>query len=129
MNITSVEWDENVAYRVSERAYLLYTEGHFRESLVLFEGLLEMHPDNLYYRDAVSALHLSLGNPTEAIRQASIVLDVIPEHINAFVRRAEGYLQLGLSAEARRDVERLRQLGALTHARRMEMRLNVKTVQ
>jgi tetratricopeptide (TPR) repeat protein len=123
MNISLAEWDEHVAYRVSERAYLLYTEGHFRESLTLFEGLLEMYPENLYYRDAVSALYLSLGNPVEAVRQASILIDADSTYINAFLRRCEGHLLQGLFAEAERDLQWLKQLGALVYARRMEMRL------
>jgi predicted Zn-dependent protease len=91
--------------------------------LALFEGLLEIYPDNLYYRDAVSALHLSLGNPEEAIRYASSVIASSPTHTNAFVRRCEGYLLLGMSEEAKQDLERLRDLQAYGPARRMEMRL------
>lgn len=116
-------WNEHSAYKVSERAYLLHTEGRYRESLALFEGLLEMYPGNLYYRDAISALHLSLGNPEEAIRQASNVIASAPTYANAFVRRCEGYLLLGMSEEAKRDVDRLKELQAYGPARRMEMRL------
>jgi tetratricopeptide (TPR) repeat protein len=116
-------WNERSAYVVSERAYLLHTEGRYRESLALFDGLLEMYPDNLYYRDAISALHLSLGNPEEAIRQASNVITSAPTYSYAFVRRCEGYLLLGMGEEARRDVDRLKELQAYGPARRMEMRL------
>lgn len=123
MNTAPSGWTEHSAYAVSERAYLLHTEGRYRESLALFEGLLEMYPDNLYYRDAISALHLSLGSPQEAIRQASNVITSAPTYTNAFVRRCEGYLLLGMGEEAKRDVDRLKQLQAYGPARRMEMRL------
>ena len=123
MNTAPSGWNEHSAYVVSERAYLLHTEGHNREALTLFEGLLEMYPDNLYYRDAISALHLSLGNPEEAIRQASNVITSAPTYTNAFVRRCEAYLVLGMSEEAKRDVDRLKVLQAYGPARRMEMRL------
>jgi tetratricopeptide (TPR) repeat protein len=123
MSIVPLGWNEHSAYVVSERAYLLHTEGHYRESLALFEGLLEIYPDNLYYRDAISALHLSLGNPEEAIRQASHVITSAPTYTNAFVRRCEGYLLLGMSEEAKRDVDRLKELQAYVAALRMEMRL------
>jgi tetratricopeptide (TPR) repeat protein len=130
MNIAPAGWNDNSAYLVSERAYLLHTEGRFRQSLALFEGLLEIYPDNLYYRDAVSALHLSLGNPEEAIRHASSVIASAPTHANAFVRRCEGYLLLGMSEEAKRDLERLKDLQAYGPARRMEMRLmTVRRIQ
>jgi tetratricopeptide (TPR) repeat protein len=123
MSIVPSGWNEHSAYVASERAYLLHTEGHYRESLALFEGLLDIYPDNLYYRDAISALHLSLGNPEEAIRQASNVIVAAPSYVNAFVRRCEGYLLLGMSEEAKRDVDRLKELQAYGPARRMEMRL------
>jgi tetratricopeptide (TPR) repeat protein len=123
MSIVPSGWNEHSAYVISERAYLLHTEGRYRESLALFEGLLEIYPDNLYYGDAISALHLSLGNPEEAIRQASNVITSAPTYSNAFVRRCEGYLLLGMNEEAKRDVDRLRELQAYGPARRMEMRL------
>lgn len=108
---------------VSERAYLLHTEGRYHESLILFEGLLDIYPDHLYYRDAVSALYLSLHKPEEAIRHASIVIESQPAHVNAWIRRCEGYLMLGMTREAERDLERLRNLGPESQVRRMEMRL------
>lgn len=123
MSRVPAEWNEHSAYQVSERAYLLHTEGRFRESLSLFEGLLEIYPDNLYYRDAVSALHLSLGNPDETVRYASGVIASAPTYTNAFVRRCEAYLLLGMTEEAKRDLERLKDLRAYKPARRMEMRL------
>jgi tetratricopeptide (TPR) repeat protein len=123
MSMDPAKWTEDAAYLVSERAYLLHTEGRYQESLALFEGLLDIYPDDLYYRDAVSALHLALGQPEEAVRQASLVIDSEPTYANAFVRRCEGYLLLGMSREAERDLEQLRALPATGHVRRMEMRL------
>ncbi|HTF67876.1 MAG TPA: hypothetical protein VK638_34875 [Edaphobacter sp.] len=123
MSIVSAVWNEHSAYAVSDRAYLMHTEGRFRESLALFEGLVEIYPDNLYYRDALSALHLSLANPAEAIRYASDVIAASPTYTSAFVRRCEGYLLLGMCDEAERDLERLESLHAYGPARRMEMRL------
>jgi tetratricopeptide (TPR) repeat protein len=123
MSIEPTRWNENTAYLISQRAYLLHTEGHYRESLALFEGLLEIYPDELYYRDAVSALHLSLKNPDEAIRHASIIIAASPTYAKAFVRRCEGYLALGMIDEAERDLERLRALRVSGQVRRMEMRV------
>jgi tetratricopeptide (TPR) repeat protein len=123
MSMNSARWNEDSAYLVSERAYLLHTEGRYQEALILFEGLLDIYPDDLYYRDAISALHLALGQPEEAVRHASVVIHSEPTYINAFVRRCEGYLLLGMSSEAERDLERLRALRADSHVRRMEMRL------
>jgi tetratricopeptide (TPR) repeat protein len=123
MSIEPIKWNEHTAYLVSQRAYLLHTEGHYHESLALFEGLLEIYPDDLYYRDAISALHLSLKNPEEAIRHASNIIAAAPTYANAFVRRCEGYLSLGMIGEAERDLERLKELRAYGQVRRMEMRI------
>jgi tetratricopeptide (TPR) repeat protein len=120
-------WNETAAYLVSERAYVLNTEGRYRESLILFEGLLEIYPEDLYYRDAVSALYLALGAPEEAIRHASIAIESEPDYAVAIVRRCEGYLQLGMCREAEEDLERLRELREVSHTQRMEMRLRVRT--
>jgi tetratricopeptide (TPR) repeat protein len=116
-------WNEHVAYLVGERAYLLHTEGRFQESLALFEGLSEIHPDNLYFRDALSALYLSLGNAQEAVRHASQIIASAPSYINALVRRGEAYLRLGMTSDAERDLKRLRDLEAYVAVRRMESRL------
>ena len=130
MSLVPPGWNEYSAYLVSERAYLLHTEGRYQESLALFEGLLEIYRDNLYYRDAISALYLSLGRPEETIRYASSVIASAPSYTNAFVRRGEGYLLLGMSAEAQGDLQRLKDLQAYGPARRMEMRLmTVKRMQ
>ncbi|WP_035351860.1 hypothetical protein [Edaphobacter aggregans] len=123
MSVFSASWNEHSAYLAGERAYLLHTEGRFRESLALFEGLLEVDSDNLYYRDAVSALHLSLGNPEEAIRYASSVIASESTYTNAFVRRCEGFLQLGMIEDAIRDLERMEELQAYGAAQRMKLRL------
>ena len=123
MSTLAAGWNEEALYAISERAYLLHTEGRFRESLTLFEGLLEIDPENLYLRDAISAVYLTLDEPREAIRYASGVIASSPDHTNAFLRRCEAYLRLGMSSEAERDVEKLKDLGALGAARRMEMRL------
>lgn len=123
MSIEASGWNEHTAYLVSQRAYLLHTEGHYRESLALFEGLLEIYPDEPYYRDAVSALYLSLKKPDEAIRHASMIIAASPTYANAFIRRCEGYLSQGMIDEAEQDLERLRELRVYGQIRRMEMRI------
>lgn len=124
MSLKPFGWSEWVAYRVSERAYLLFTEGRYLESLALFEGLIELYPQNVYYKDCVSAVHLTLANPSEAIRYASEVIAAEADNISALVRRCEAYLLLGMTSEARRDLERMKALRAYAPATRMEMRLS-----
>jgi tetratricopeptide (TPR) repeat protein len=123
MNLLAPKWLPDFCYLVSERAYLLHSQGRYYEALALFEGLLEIDPGNIYCRDAASALYLMLGKPEEAVRHATLVISSDPTHVNSIVRRCEGYLMLGRMQEARSDLQRLRELHATVHARRMEMRL------
>ncbi len=116
-------WKEQAAYWISERAYLLHTEGRFRESLTLFEGLASLDPSNLYSKDSISALHLALENWLQAERYATEVLTAEPGNISALVRRCEAYLRLGKLGPAEVDLDRIRGSGAIMQARRMEMRL------
>ncbi len=122
-NLWSSGWREQAAYWIAERAYLLHTEGRFRESLTLFEGLASLDPGNLYTRDSISALHLALGNWAEAERYAGEVLAAEPGNVSALVRRCEARLRQGRAAAARAALDRLRAAGAGAPARRMELRL------
>jgi predicted Zn-dependent protease len=118
------EWSQHAVYLVSERAYLLHTEGRFKESLVLFEGLHAMYPENLYYNDAVSALYLALKRPEEAIRFASNAIALAPDYVNGFMRRCEAYLMMEMRSESWEELKQLQRLRAYGVASRMEMRLN-----
>jgi tetratricopeptide (TPR) repeat protein len=122
--VSALKWTDYSTYLVSERAYLLYEEGCFYEALILFEGLLELDSDDTYCRDAVSAVYLALREPEQAIRHATMLLEADPAHVNALARRCEGYLLLGMTREAERDLQMLRTLRANAVTLRMEMRLN-----
>jgi predicted Zn-dependent protease len=116
-------WNDDVAFAASERAYLLHSEGLYKESLALFEGLLEIYPGNPYYMDAIAALYLALDRPEATARLATELLLDNPSHVQAFVRRSEAYISLRMSQEAEADIQQLRRLGAREHATRMAMRL------
>jgi predicted Zn-dependent protease len=116
-------WNDDLAFAASERAYLLHSEGRYKESLALFEGLLDIYPGNTYYMDAIAALYLALDRPEAAARVATELLRDNPSHVPAFVRRSEAYISLRMSQEAEADIQQLRRLGARDHASRMAMRL------
>ena len=123
MTTAPAGWNVDLAYSVSERAWLLHAEGHYEESLILFEGLLDLYPQNLYYMDAVSALYLALARPDAAAQLASAVIHRDPSHVLAHVRCCEAHIALRRFPEAEANVQQLRKLGAQIHARRMAMRL------
>jgi tetratricopeptide (TPR) repeat protein len=116
-------WSDDLAYSVSERAYLLYTEGRYQDALDLFQALLDLYPKNLYYMDSVAALHLALERPDVTIQLASAILRNDPSHIRARVRRCEAHSTLGMYPEAEADIQQLKKLGAHEDAQRMAMRL------
>jgi tetratricopeptide (TPR) repeat protein len=116
-------WNDDIAYTVSERAYLLHTEGRYQESLILFQGLLDIYPGNSYYMDAIASLFLLMGKPEAAVQLATAVLKNDPSYVYAFVRRCEGYISLRMFADAEADIQQLRRLGWQNHAQRMAMRL------
>jgi tetratricopeptide (TPR) repeat protein len=123
MSSIPVGWNDDVAFAASERAYLLHSEGRYKESLALFEGLLDIYPSNAYYMDAIAALYLALDRPEAAARIATELLRDNPSHVQAFVRRSEAYISLRMSQEAETDIQQLRRLGARDHASSMAMRL------
>lgn len=117
------DWSDELAYPVSERAYSLHTEGRYGEALALFQALLDLYPEDLYYMDAVAALHLALDRPDAAARLATAVLGRDPSHVRARVRLCEAHAVLGMFEEAESDIQQLRRLGAGGDAERMAMRL------
>jgi predicted Zn-dependent protease len=116
-------WNDDIVFAASERAYLLHSEGRYKESLALFEGLLDLYPGNTYYMDAIAALYLALDRPEAAARIATELLRDNPSHVPALVRRSEAYISLRMSQEAEADIQQLRRLGAREQASRMAMRL------
>jgi len=123
MSSTPAGWNDDVAFAASERAYLLHSEGRYKESLALFEGLLDLYPGNAYYMDAIAALYLAVDRPEAAARIATDLLRDNSSHVQARVRRSEAYISLRMSQEAEADIQQLRRLGARDHASRMAMRL------
>jgi predicted Zn-dependent protease len=117
-------WSDELAYSVSERAYFLHTEGHYHDALVLFQALLDLYPDNIYYMDAVAALHLAQGRPDRTVQLASAILARDPTHVLARVRRCEAYALLRMLTEADADAQQLKKFGAHDDAQRATMRLS-----
>jgi len=123
--ITAIsDWASRHYYLIAERAYVLHAEGRYHEALLLFDGLLAINPLDSYCREAISALHLALGQWEETVHASSLVLEADSLNKNALARRCEAHIQLDRLSDAERDLQLLRQSGALAHARRMQSRLS-----
>jgi tetratricopeptide (TPR) repeat protein len=105
-------WSEQDLYQVSQFGYSLYLQGRFRESAVIFKGLLALDPSSAYYRRALASLCLQLGVPQEGILHLDWVLTRNSGDRQALAKRCEAYLQLGRLQEARQDLAVLGRLGA-----------------
>ena len=115
-------WTPEDVYLITECGYEFYLEGKLEEAATIFEGLLAIDPSNLYCRDALTAISLSLGRPEDAVGHASELLERVPTHFDALARRCEAYLQLNRMDAARRDLDALDRVKARSYRRRMTLR-------
>jgi predicted Zn-dependent protease len=120
-------WTREDVYLIAECAYGMYLEGKIDEAAVIFEGLLALDPNNLYCRDALTAISLVLGRPEDAVAHASELLELVPTHFDSLARRCEAYLQLHRIDAAKRDLEALDRIKARSHRRRMSLRFENAT--
>ncbi len=110
-------WTNDEIELVAELGYELHLQGKNREARVIFEGLLAVDPRNLYCLEALAALNLALGEPTQAVECASRALALSPNRIEALASRCEGNVLLYRFMHAQRDLEALKQLEAPQVAR------------
>jgi predicted Zn-dependent protease len=124
MNTTTLlDWTRRHYHVIADHAYLLQSEGHYREAAILFEGLLAATPSDNYCRTALSAIHLALGQWGESIQYTSIILESDPLNQEALARRCEAYLRLDRLTDADRDLQRLTQLRHSVYLSLMQRRL------
>jgi predicted Zn-dependent protease len=117
-------WTDEDIYLVARRAYDFYHEGRKEEAAAIFLGLLALHSENLYCLDALAAIYLAAGQPEEAVRCASAVLRLAPDHPDALARRCEAYIQLGDIESAKADLQTVTRLRAVSQRRQLQLRLD-----
>ena len=76
----------------------------------IFQALLELEPDEPYYRLGRAQAHLKAGEPQAAAMRFDEVLKHEPELVEAYVGRGEALLAQGRTSEALRDFERVVEL-------------------
>jgi len=119
-------WTPEELYLLSDRAYGFYQQGRYEEAAVIFDGLIALDPGNSYYRTAMAAICLALGDAQRAVDELSAVLEKNPADLEARARRCEAYCDLRRWAEARRDLAILQRNGERNHARRLGWRLQTQ---
>ncbi|NBD08628.1 MULTISPECIES: tetratricopeptide repeat protein [Corallococcus] len=83
----------------------LFQEGHFSESLSLFEKLASMDPTEAYFQTALGACHLALEDLDTAVACFNRAIELDPTDITPFVNRGEAFLRQGRVSDAARDFQ------------------------
>jgi len=119
-------WTSEELYLLADRGYGFYQQGRYEEAGAIFDGLIVLDPGNAYYRTALAAICLALGDAQRAVDELSTVLENTPADLEARARRCEAYCELRRWAEARRDLAVLQRNGEMNHARRLAWRLQAQ---
>lgn len=80
---------------VADLGYALAEQGRNEEAVTVFAGLVALAPATPYFRSALGALWLRMGEPRRALEHLEAALSADPEDISALVNRGETRLQLG----------------------------------
>lgn len=116
-------WTNREIELVAERAYQLHLQGKHRDAAIIFEGLLAIDPRNVYCLGAMAALSLKLGAAESALEYADRALAFSPNQMEALACRCEANVLLNRFAEARQDLELMKQVRADAHVARLALRI------
>ncbi|HWS55292.1 MAG TPA: tetratricopeptide repeat protein, partial [Pyrinomonadaceae bacterium] len=90
---------------VADVGYALAEQGREREAIAVFEGLAALAPATAYFRSALGALWLRVGEPALAVEHLDAALAADPQDLTALVNRGEARLRLGEFDAARADLQ------------------------
>jgi tetratricopeptide (TPR) repeat protein len=121
-------WTEDEIYLLADRGYALYRQGRYRESAVIFEGLVALDPHNAYCRTALAAVCLALGETRRALSELSFLLSRNPADHEVRARRCEVLCELHQWNEARQDLAILQRNGERHHAQRLSWRFQAARI-
>jgi tetratricopeptide (TPR) repeat protein len=80
-----------------------YEQGRYDEAQTIFTGLMELDPNESYYRTALGAVFLAKEDLEAAERCFNHAIKLNPKEIASFVNRGEVYLRQGKVMEAAID--------------------------
>jgi predicted Zn-dependent protease len=122
--MTAATWEADEIQLIAQRAYDLHLQGKNADALQIFAGLIEIDPQNAYCLDALTALSLAMDQPEQALQYASALLSTSPHQTDAIARRCEANIRLHRLEDVQRDLELLKQAGAMAHYNRVNMRMD-----
>lgn len=111
--------DEEVFLRrateLKEEGNKYYNTRDMRRALALYEQALNLipagHPDRIALHNNRAAAHLMLRQFLDVVKECNTVLQSVPDHPKALLRRAKAYDGAGEYVKALRDVEALQASG------------------
>jgi predicted Zn-dependent protease len=123
----ATDWTQEELYMLADRGHALYRQGRYPEAAVIFDGLTTLAPSNVYYRTALSAVCLAMGEVQRAIEELTRLLTDNPALQDARARRCEAYCAVARWDQARQDLAILQRNGARNHVQRLSWRLQGAT--
>src|SRR5579883_1617073 len=82
-------WTSEELYLLADRGYWFYQQGRYEEAAVIFDGLIALDAGNSYYRTALAAICLALGDAQRAVDELSAVLEKTPADLAVLQRNGE----------------------------------------
>lgn len=105
-------WTAEELRLVADVGYALAEQGREREAIAVFEGLAALAPATAYFRSALGALWLRVGEPALAVEHLDAALAADPGDVTALANRGEARLRLGEFGPAREDLQAVARLAA-----------------
>ena len=130
----AARWTAEEMRLVADIGYALAEQGRHDEAITVFEGLAALAPATAYFQSALGALWLRKGEAARSLPFFEAALSALPDDVATLTNRGEARLQTGDREAARRDFDRVIQLGTgtvepvsamcVTRARALLSRLN-----
>ena len=114
------------AERRKEEGNVLFSKGQYEDAVKLYTLALSLSPKTAVYYSNRAACNLAMGKAKEALLDAKVAVEILPDFTRAWGRLARAALVLGDEGEVKRAVPRLgveegrkleAELGEVSHAR------------
>lgn len=92
--------NEDQLYTIAEIGYVLMEEGRYEEARKIYEGLIELSPQDSYFHSVLGAIYQRMNDNDNALKEYERAISLNPEDIPSIVNSAEILLHTGKLLEA-----------------------------
>lgn len=119
---------------IANKAFSFFNEGKYKESGVLFQGLISLDPYEAYYRLGLGAVYLAEDQLEWAKTMFDQAVELNANELAAYVNRGECYLRMGQILDAALDFQKVLELDPqgkdpLTHRARVLAAAALETIE